>query len=114
MPAVRTFNVEASFPTLDEARRLVQEEIRRAKREKVQVLKIIHGYGSTGKGGTLKFGLRKSFQLRKKEKVIKDFIPGEDFSIFDKKVLELVNAISELRSDSDLNATNEGISILIL
>ena len=37
MPAVRVFNVEAGFPTLDEARRLVQEEIRRAKREKVQV-----------------------------------------------------------------------------
>jgi hypothetical protein len=114
MPSVRIFNVEASFPTLDEARRMVQEEIRRAKREKVQVLKIIHGYGSTGKGGTLNFGLRKSFQLRKKEKVIRDFIPGEDFSIFNQNVLELVTAIPELRSDSDLNATNEGVTILIL
>ena len=114
MSAVRTFNVEANFPTLDEARRLVQEEIRRAKREKVRVLKIIHGYGSTGKGGTLNFDLRKSFQLRKKEKVIRDFIPGEDFSIFDKKVLDLVNSIPDLRSDSDLNTMNEGVTILIL
>ena len=114
MPVLRVFNVEAGFPTLDEARRLVQEEIRRAKGEKVQVLKIIHGYGSTGKGGTLNFGLRKSFQLRKKEKVIRDFIPGEDFSIFEQKVLELVNAIPELRSDPDLNATNEGVTLLVL
>ena len=32
---VRVFNVEADFPTVDEARRLVAEEIRRAKREGV-------------------------------------------------------------------------------
>ena len=79
MNAIRTYNVEAGLPTLDEARRLVIEEIKRAKREGVKVLKVIHGYGSSGKGGALYVGLRKSFGLRKKEAVIKDFIAGEDF-----------------------------------
>jgi DNA-nicking Smr family endonuclease len=51
MSALRTYNVEAGLPTLDEARRLVIEEIKRAKRERVKVLKVIHGYGSSGKGG---------------------------------------------------------------
>ena len=73
---LKTYNVEAGFPSLDEARRLVIEEIRKSKREGVRVLKIIHGYGSSGKGGTLNHGLRKSFALRKKEGVIKEFIPG--------------------------------------
>ncbi|MGO9585296.1 MAG: Smr/MutS family protein [Limisphaerales bacterium] len=67
---LKAYNVEASFPSLDEARRLVREEIRKSKREGVRVLKIIHGYGSSGKGGTLHHGLRKSFALRKKEGVI--------------------------------------------
>jgi len=62
------------------------EEIKRAKREGVKVLKVIHGYGSSGKGGALYVGLRKSFGLRKKEAVIKDFIAGEDFSIFNDTV----------------------------
>jgi DNA-nicking Smr family endonuclease len=53
MSAARTYNVEAGMPTLDEARRLVIEEIKRAKREKMKVLKVIHGYGSSGKGGAL-------------------------------------------------------------
>ncbi len=114
MATIRIINVEADFPTLDDARRQVQEEIRRAKREKFHVLKIIHGYGSSGKGGTLNFGLRKSFKLRKKEGVIKDFIPGEDFSIFNQATLALLQAVPELRGDSDLNATNEGVTILIL
>jgi hypothetical protein len=89
-------------------------EIQRAKRERTKVLKVIHGYGSSGKGGALLTGLRKSFRLRKKEGVIKDFIAGEDFSIFNAAVLNLLEAVPELRGDPDLNATNEGISILWL
>ena len=114
MSAVRTFNVEAGLPTLDEARRLVIAEIKQAKREGVRVLKIIHGYGSSGRGGVLCVGLRKSFGLRKKEGVIKEFITGEDFSIFNNTVLALLEAVPQLRGDPDLGATNEGVAILWL
>ena len=108
MSAIRTYNVEAGLSTLDEARRLVIEKIKRAKREGSQVLKVIHGYGSSGKGGALYVGLRKSFGLRKKEAVIKDFIAGEDFSIFNETVLALLEAVPELRGDPDLGATERG------
>jgi len=63
MNAIRTYNVEAGRPTLDEARRLVIEKFKRAKREGVKVMKVIHGHGSSGKGGALYVGLRKSFGL---------------------------------------------------
>src|SRR5512139_2001208 len=112
MSAIRTVNLEAGRPALDEARRLVIAEIKRAKREGVKVLKVIHGYGSSGKGGALCIGLRKSFGLRKKEGVIKDFIAGEAFSIFDPSVLAMLESVPELRGDPDLNATNEGITML--
>ena len=102
------------MPTLDEARRLVIEEIKRSKRERVRVLKVIHGYGSSGKGGALCVGLRKSFGLRKKEGVIKDFVAGEDFTIFNDVVLALLEAVPELRGDPDLGAINEGVTILWL
>jgi hypothetical protein len=114
MSAIRTYNVEAGLPILDEARRLVISEIKQAKREGVKVLKVIHGYGSSGKGGALCVGLRKSFGLRKKEGVIKDFVVGEAFSIFNPTVLALLEAVPELRCDPDLSATNEGVTILWL
>lgn len=114
MSSLRTFNVEASLPSLDEARRLVLDEIKKARREGVRVLKVIHGYGSSGKGGTLCFGLRKSFALRKKEGAIKDFIPGEDFSIFNQTFQSLLPEVPELRGDPDLDAINEGVTILWL
>src|SRR6266478_1275676 len=112
MSIIRTFNVEAGLPTLDDARRLVIGEIKRAKRDGAKVLKVIHGYGSSGKGGALCVGLRKSFGLRKKEGIIKDFIAGEEFSIFNDTVLALLEAVPELRGDPDLGATNEGVTIL--
>jgi hypothetical protein len=114
MSAIRIFNVEAGLPTLDEARRLVIQEIKRAKREGAKVLKVIHGYGSSGIGGRLCVGLRKSCGLRKKEGVIKDFVAGEDFSIFNDTTLALLEAVPELHGDSDLDATNEGITIIWL
>lgn len=114
MSRLRTFNVEAGLPALDEARRLVIAEIKRAKREGVTVLKVIHGYGSSGTGGTLCVGLRKSFGLRKKEGIIRDFVAGEAFSIFNPAVLALLDAVPELRGDPDLSATNEGITVLWL
>jgi hypothetical protein len=114
MGTIRTFNVEAGMPTLEEGRRLVAAEIKLAKREGAKVLKVIHGYGSSGKGGALCVGLRKSFGLRKKEGVIKDFVPGEAFSIFDQTVLALLEAVPELRGDPDLGASNEGVSIIWL
>ena len=53
MSVIRTFNVEAGLPTLDEARRLVIEEIKQTKRAGARVLKVIHRHGSSGKAGTL-------------------------------------------------------------
>jgi len=114
MTTIRTFNVEAGLPTLEEARRLVIAEIKRARRDGARVLKVIHGYGSSGKGGALCVGLRKSLGLRKKEGVIKDFIAGEDFSIFNDTVLALLEAVPEVRGDPDLGATNEGVTFIWL
>lgn len=50
----------------------------------------------------------------KGEGVIKGFITGEDFSIFNSAVLDLLEALPELRGDPDLGATNEGVTILRL
>lgn len=114
MLVLRTINVEADFPSLEEARFMVIDAIRRAKKDQIRVLKIIHGYGSSGQGGKLCTGLRKSFALRKKEGVIKDFVIGERFDIFDNTTLHLLDLAPELRGDPDLGATNEGVSFLWL
>jgi hypothetical protein len=46
--------------------------------------------------------------------MIKDCIPGENITIFTPVVLELLEAVPELRADSDLSTTNEGVTVLWL
>ena len=52
--------------------------------------------------------------MPKKEGVIKDFIAGEDFTIFNDTVLALLEAVPGLRGDPDLSATNEGVTVVWL
>ena len=44
--------------------------------------------------------------------MIKDFASGEDFSIFNETVLDLLEAVPESRGDLDFCATDEGATIL--
>jgi len=52
--------------------------------------------------GKLCIGLSKSFGLRKKEGVIKDFIAGEDFSISTTRCWPCWKRCPQLRGDPDL------------
>lgn len=59
---MKTINIELEMPTVDEARRRLIEELKRAKAEGYYVIKLIHGYGSTGAGGALRHSLRSSLR----------------------------------------------------
>jgi hypothetical protein len=80
-----------------------------------KLIKIVHGYGSTGVGGKIRTAARQRLRLKKAAGSIRDFIPGEEFSMFDpatQKALALY--YKELTGDRDYNRSNEGITIVIL
>ena len=53
-------------------------------------------------------------ETMKEQKRIVDFIPGEDYSIFDKTTRKLLDSEPQLRQDSDLNRYNNGITWVVL
>ncbi len=59
-------------------------------------------------------GCANPLDCAKREGIIKDFIVGEDFSIFNDQTLNLLEGVPEVRGDLDLGATNEGITMLWL
>ena len=75
---------------------------------------MIHGYGSSGKGGALCVGPWKSFGLKKKGRVITEFIVVRTFRSSTTRCWPLLEAVPELRGDPDLGATNEGVTVLWL
>ncbi len=54
MKHIREINLEWDYPTADEALRRLKGELQAAKAMRAPVLKVIHGYGSSGKGGRIR------------------------------------------------------------
>jgi len=103
-------NIESGKPRVEGAKQLLTGQLAMARRSGVKVIKLIHGYGSSGKGGALRTELRKMLQGMHGLATIK----GEDFGIFDAATRELLGKYPDLRRDSDLNRSNLGITIIVL
>jgi hypothetical protein len=104
-------NLKFDMPTVEQAKRRLLEFIS-SPRQTGPVVKIIHGYGSTGRGGSLRTALRDLLQQWEKEGKIKLVIFGENWSIFDTRTQDLRLRYPSLKEDSDLDQHNQGVTIV--
>ena len=112
MKHVRELNLELGRPTAAEAVDRLASELRACRQMRTPVMKIIHGYGSSGKGGRIRTACRKYLAQAAEEGSIGGWIPGESFSIFDETTRRCLNAWPLLREDRDLDRENRGISFV--
>ena len=111
---LKLVNLEQGMPTANQAIRRLTYEIHTAKRQGITTLKLIHGYGSSGKGGVLRIEVREYLLRLHQREEIQAFIPGEDFSIFDNDTRIAFGIEPLLRNDRDLDMHNNGITFVIL
>lgn len=111
---MRTVNLKSGLPSVDEARRRLLAEMEIARKQGVRVLKIIHGWGSSGEGGALAVAIRKSLRLRVREGRASLVVPGERFSSDATEGRNLAQRHPEVRRDPDFNRANPGITIVEL
>jgi len=97
-----------------EALQRLDQELAAARRERMPVLKIIHGYGSTGAGGDIRIAVQKRLYELAEAGRITGCIFGENWAKSDDAAWRLLQARPELKSDPDLGRGNEGISIVVL
>ena len=111
IPAI---NLEDGMPTVEEAITNMKLELQVMKRNKVKIVKLIHGYGSTGKGGKIRIGLQKELIAMKNKRLIKDFIVGEDFGPFSESCRREADQNTKITKDVDYGRCNHGITIVII
>ena len=111
---LREVNIKADMPTVNDAIRRITYNIKNAGAFGVSAIKFVHGYGSTGKGGAIRTEMRKYLDRQKASRQIKDYITGEEFSIFNEATRKAFLVCDELRRDSDIERHNNGITIVIL
>ena len=114
MGLLREINIKADMPTVNDAIKRITYNIKNAAAFGVGAIKIIHGYGASGKGGAIRTEARKYLDRLIIRKEIRFYIVGEDFSIFSDATRAAFDLCDQLRHDSDLERHNNGITIVIL
>ena len=111
---MKIYDIKSDMPNVSDAGKRLANAIKEAISNKEKVIKILHGYGSHGVGGSIKIAVRKSLLKRLNNKEIKAYIPGEAFASlmgFDDAIREYNDLI---KNDSDYNKINDGITYVIL
>lgn len=112
--SIRTIVVKEGMPSVEQARARLQTELLTARQSGVKVLKLIHGYGSSGVGGDLRVALQSTLRQMAQKHEIGDCIFGENWRTSDERAWELLKRMPELKSDSDLGKGNKGITLVVL
>ena len=101
-------NIKENMPTVNEAMDVLRKYVEGCKRGKCVV--IVHGYGSTGKGGAIRTKAREWLEAQQRSGRIKTVIKGEDISIFNFAALELKKKYSEL--EAYFKVCNHGVTVI--
>ena len=110
---LREVNIKENMPTVQEAVSNLNTVLRSSRQLGYSAVKIIHGYGSSGRGGKIRLTVRRRLTEMKQKRQIRDFIPGETFSIFEEATRQAFIRCDDLRRDHDLDRHNNGITIII-
>lgn len=102
------------MPSVLEALQVLDRELLRARQEQVSLLKLIHGYGSSGVGGDIRVAVQKRLREIADTEAIRGCIFGEDWSKASDDTWRLLQRWPELKGDPDLGRRNRGITIVVL
>ena len=111
---LKIIDLEDGMPQVEEARLRMQHELLIARQQGYAAVKLIHGYGSSGVGGSLRIELQKELQRMAAAGAVESFIAGEQWRVSDEKTWELLKRFPEWKRDSDLGKNNKGISLVLL
>jgi len=102
------------MPIVREALLRLDHELAVAQQEGYSLVKLIHGYGSTGVGGEIRVAVQKRLHEMRESSQIRGLIFGENWSRSDEQTWKLLLAHSALKQDRDLGRKNQGITIVLL
>jgi hypothetical protein len=102
------------MPSVHEALQRLEREIGLARQQKHSLLKVVHGYGSTGEGGDIRIAVQRRLHELAEAGQIRGCIFGENWSKTDDATWRLLQAQSDLKGDPDLGRRNQGITVVWL
>ena len=107
---IQTLDIAHPPVSGDDAEIILEVELRKIRNStSLRVLKIIHGYGSKGRGGTLKDVVRNWLYVNRN--LFRCVIDGEHANIFNSNIQEILKVCGH-NADTDLRSPNRGVTIV--
>jgi len=111
---MKTVNLKHDMPFVHQALSRLNDELAAAKKQGHKLVKLIHGYGSTGAGGEIRIAVQKRLREMSDGGRIRGCIFGENWSKSDERTWKILSTWPELKQDRDLGRGNLGITIVVL
>jgi len=111
---IKTVDLKSDMPAVHEALQRLDRELAIARQQGSKLLKLIHGYGSTGEGGDICIAVQRRLRELAQDGRIQGCVFGENWSKSDDTTWRLVQSQAALKTDPDLGRRNRGITIVLL
>lgn len=112
--ATKVINLERGLPTVEAAMSRLRMELATCRKSGVNTLKIVHGYGSSGQGGSIRAATLQYLREQKQTGRIRGYCPGEKFGSMFAEGSSLAAIIPACRQDTDWGRQNQGITVAVI
>jgi len=110
----RQVNIKEGMPFAGEALARLKNGIQVARAQGVRVLSVVHGYGSSGKGGVIRDECRKYLDVLRQNGQIADCVYGENLGKRAPQGKNLLKRFPQLDNYRDCQVSNPGITVVVL
>ncbi len=111
---IMTLNLEAGMPDVEQALARIDIKISEARQQGIGLIRVIHGWGSTGTGGKIKGAVPQHLADLKRRRVIRDYVRGENYSISTRQGDYLLSKYQDLKTSLPTDRKNPGITFIEL
>jgi hypothetical protein len=110
---VKTVDIGHGRETTDQARVILERDFNASFKREDHFLVVIHGHGSSGKGGEIKTMVRNYAGAMVSMRRIKEFVQGEHLRQGSYVASEVARRHPRIKQLRDWNAANPGVTIFI-
>ncbi len=112
---VFVIDLEAGMPAVEDALERLDGLLRKTQEAGIRMVKVIHGYGSSGKGGLIRLAFLEGLQSHRWADRIRDYLPGESLKAGSEALRGLSRHHQQLiKSLKGGSQGNPGMTILIM
>ncbi len=111
---IKTINLKENMLFVDEALATLSLELDLARSQDYKILRVIHGYGSSGPGGEIKQAVIRELASLSRAGKVHAFVEGDRYSEHTNQGQELLSRFPDLGSTLMTDRHNPGITFVQL